>query len=257
VRTAAGDFMTGLMVPLRGIELIFTRPRIRHAAIIPFIVVLAVFLIGTVVGLPFLFQLVPALAHAALAFAGVATASGGELTSFAAVLYWVLVLISLPVGVFALLFVLFLVSQLIAAPFYAILAERVLVETGMKADQTFRPGAWLLTNLRLFGVALVKVSIFAVLGGALFLFSLIPGLGLFAAFGLLMMTAYDIADVSFEALEMGLRERFRFFRDEIAAFAGLAAGLGLVFMIPGLNFFLFPAAIAGTSAILARARRSA
>jgi CysZ protein len=238
-------FLIGVRAPLKGLELIIKKPKIRHAAIIPFMVVMVIFFLGAILGIPFLFQLVPAIAKQALLLMDIA-----QTTVLASILYWGLILISLPVALFGLLFALFLCSQLLAAPFYALLAEKVLVETGLRVEEPFRVGEWLRSNSHLAVVALIKVTLFAFLGIVLFVLSFIPGVGVFSAAGLLLMTTFDIADVSFEALKMGLRERLHFFRDEFPAFVGLATSLALIFLIPGLNFFLFPAAIAGVSEIL-------
>lgn len=246
---ALSAFLTGFASPAKGLELILRRPRVRHAAIVPFVAVLFVFVIGIFAGIPALYHLIPSVTHMILLKLGLV-----DMTTLERVLYYGIILLTAPVAVFGLLFALFLVSQLLAAPFYALLAERVLIDTRLLAEKPFRAGDWLRTNSHLLAVAVVKVAVFAVLGITLLLFSVVPGFGLVSAFGLLLMTAFDVADISFEALKMGFRERLRFFRDEFASFAGLACALGLIFLIPGLNFFLFPAAIAGVSEILRFAR---
>lgn len=238
------------MAPFKGVETIFKNAKIRHAAILPFLVVMVIFVLGAVVGLPLLFEAVPWIAHATVEAIGVDLSSRAATT-----LYWLFVLISFPVAICALLLTLFLVSQLAATPFYAFLAERNLREAGLKGQEPMAAWQWLKNNLHLIFVAIVKVVIYALLGVSLLVLSLLPGLGVFAAFGLLLMAAFDIVDISLDALNLGLRERLQFFQEELAAISGLAAMLGLVFLIPGLNFFLFPAAIVGSSEIIARSRR--
>jgi len=250
LKNLVAEFSTGLMAPFKGIETIFGNPKVRHAAILPFIVVLVVFVVGAVVGLPFLFDAVLWVANATVEAIGVDASSPWAIT-----LYWIFVLISLPVAICALLLALFLSSQLLATPFYAFLAERALLEAGLKEQESLPVWRWLMSNAHLFFVAIVKVLVYALLGTSFLIMSLLPGVGIFAAFGLLLMAAFDIVDISLDALNLGLRARLRFFQEELAAISGLAAMLGLVFLIPGLNFFLFPAAIVGSSEIIARSRR--
>lgn len=250
MKSAFVSFSIGVSVPFKGVERIFANPKIRHAAVIPFMVVLVVFLIGAVTGLPLLFEVVPWVAHATVEAVGVAAGSAG-----ATGLYWLFILLTTPVAVFSLLLVLFLLSQLVAAPFYALLAERSLQQAGLHREVPFGLWRWLKTNLHLFLIAIGKVAVYVVLGVSLLIVSLIPGVGVIGAFGLLLMAAFDIVDFSLEAMQLGLRERLRFFQEEFFAISGLAAILGLVFLVPGLNFFLFPASIVGSSEIIARSRR--
>lgn len=247
MKSAISGLFAGFGVPFRGVELILGNKRVRRYAILPFLLVVITFLAGIAFALPALVGFVPMFANSALGLLGLA--SGGIASG---ALYVTLLLVTWPMAIFALLFALFLVSKLIAAPFYALLAERVLVETGLRRDTPFRLSEWIALSGRLFVIALIKIAIFTIVGLALFILSFIPGVGLFTAFGFLLMASFDIVDISLEALNMGLMERFRFFRDEFPAFVGLACMLGLVFLIPGLNFFLFPAAVAGSSGILRR-----
>lgn len=242
---AFNGFLVGFAAPARGLEMILRRPRIRHAAIVPFVAVLLVFIVGILVGIPALYYLIPSVSHMLMLKLGLTA-----MTTLDQILYYGVIALTVPVALFGLLFLLFLASQLLAAPFYALLAERVLVETALLAEQPFRAGEWLRNNLHLLMVALLKVAVFGALGLILMALSILPGIGIFSAFGLLMMTAFDIADISFEALKMGFRDRLRFFREEFVSFVGLACALGLIFLVPGLNFFMFPAAIAGVSGIL-------
>lgn len=243
------SLLTGLVAPVKGLELIFRNPRVRHSAILPFAIVLITFLLGIFFGLPVLFKLIPWLANKTIATAGLTAASVA-----AKFFYYGLIAMAVPVGVFALLFAVYLASQLLAAPFYALLAERALAESGVLGQRPFRFKAWLKVSLRLLLVAWLKTMLFGVVGGLLFVLSFIPGLGLFSAYGFLLMAAYDIVDISMDAMHFRFGERILFFKRHFPAFFGLATTLGLVFFIPGLNFLLFPASIAGAHVIFARAK---
>lgn len=239
------SFYVGLKAPLKGAELIFSKPRIRHAAIVPFFIVMVTYVIGAFLGLPSLFHFIPWLANMAIATAGLTKATFG-----AKFLYYILIIIAVPVGTFSLFFALYLVSQFMAAPFYAILVDRVLIESGLKSDQPFDLLVWIKTSTHLLAVSFSKILIFGLFGLILLVLSLLPGFGLLSAFGFLLMTAYDVVDLSLEGIGMGLRKRISFFRSEFPTFMGLALTLGLVFLIPGLNFFLFPASISGGPSII-------
>ena len=245
MRTATVGFMVGLSVPLKGLELIFASSRLRRAALIPFVLTLLIFIFGVFFGLPSLAHLIPMLTGQGLAFLGLATG-----TISYTMIYWLVFLLSWPAAIFSLFYILFLASRLIAAPFYALLAERVLIERRLIEDRPFQFADWLNSNAKLLGTSLLKVGVFLIVGLILFFLSFLPGLGLFTGFGFLLMAAFDVMDMSFEAMRMDFGARARFFRLGLPCFFGLATAMGLVFLIPGLNFFLFPASVAGASEII-------
>ncbi len=247
MNTFFSEFTTGLLAPWRGTELILSKPRVLRFAILPFIITTIVFLAGLGWGFSLLAGWIPSIATMMMGWFGMDPTSFGS-----TFLYWTIIIAAWPFALFALVYFLFLLARLIAAPFYALLAEQVLIETGALADRPFQFGEWLRVNARLFGVALVKVGFFALIGIVLFILSFIPGLGLLTGFGFLLIAAYDIIDISLEALQLGFRQRFQFFRARMPAFLGFACVLGLVFLVPGLNFFLFPAAVAGGSDVVRR-----
>jgi uncharacterized protein involved in cysteine biosynthesis len=247
VKNAVTGFGAGFLVPLHGLQMILTYPRVRRLAIIPFVLTFIVFIIGSFFGLPALTHLIPFIAQNGILAVGLTTGTAGF-----SLFYWLIVILAWPVAIFALLAVLFVLSRLIATPFYALLAEQVLIERKIKPDLPFRLHIWLKTSALLMVVALIKALIFGVVGSLLFLMSFIPGIGLISAFGFLLLTAFDVVDLSMEAMQLGLQERYKLFRDDFPAFVGLAVAMGLVFLVPGLNFFLFPASIAGGSEVIRR-----
>jgi uncharacterized protein involved in cysteine biosynthesis len=66
----------------------------------------------------------------------------------------------------------------------------------------------------------------------------------------LILIGYDVTDYALEALQWSWERRVKFFRENFPAFIGLGAALGLVFLIPGLNFFLLPASVAGAAELV-------
>lgn len=245
--THAHGFGQGFLSPIRGLELIASNRRVRRLAIVPFALTFLVFIAGVFLGLPFIVHLIPFIAQNGVNAIGFATGSFGFIA-----MYWLVTVLAWPVAAFALLFVLFLISRLLATPFYSLLAERVLIERKLKPDDPFALSVWLRTLVPLMIVAIVKTVLFLIVGAMLFVLSFIPGLGAVTAFGFLLMAAFDVVDLSMEAMQMSLGERLKLFASEIPAFSGLAAAMGLVFLLPGLNFFLFPAAVAGGSEIIRR-----
>lgn len=242
----------GFAAPLRGFRLIMKHRSVRRMAILPFLLSFLVFIVGLSIGAPFLIASVPVWSAGAVSVLGLTAVSflGG-------LLYWVLLLLLWPTAIIALLYLLFVVSKILGAPLYALLAEQVLKAEGVLQDSPFRLMPWLATNARMIWVSVLKSVLFLGVGGVLFVLSFIPGVALLTGFGFLLIVTFDLTDYSFEAVQMSLNDRLRFFRQHFLAFSGFALTMGLVFLIPGLNFFLFPAAVAGGSDMVRRYTKQA
>ena len=236
-------FALGFSSPVRGLRLIAQHPRILTAALIPFVVGLIVILFGAFFGIAFLAGLLPNLVESVLL--AVQLSADSMIFVF---LYWFMLVLAWPMALAALLYFLFMIARLIAAPFFAFLAEKVLQEVA--PTKRFHPIHWMRASGRMFVVSFMKLIVFTFVGAALFVFSLIPGLGLFTGFGFLLLLAYDIVDGSLEVFELSSMQRWSFFRDNFGFFSGLALALGLAFLIPGLNFVLLPIAIAGSADVV-------
>ncbi len=143
-------------------------------------------------------------------------------------------------------------TRLIASPFYGLLAERVLMKQGVLAEGKTSAGHWVLGRFRMTRGAFVKAVLFLIIGLILGLLSFVPGVGLFTAFAFLVLLAYDVVDYALEAMAWKSARRLVFFREHFAVFLGLGTALGLVFLIPGLNFFVLPASVAGGSDLVRR-----
>lgn len=243
----ATDFWMGLFAPLRGLHLLATRRHLRVLAILPFLLSVLIFVVGGFFGLhSLLLPYAPVLSAKIIGFLGGATVMSGFL-------YWLALLVFVwPVLLFTLLYGLYLASRICAAPFFSLLAERVLIEEKVLPDAPFRIFPWLGASVRMFVVSLGKALVFTVLGAVLFFLSFIPVVNIFSSIGFLLIVAFDMTDYSFEALQLGLRRRFALFKSHFAVFLGFALALGLVFLIPGLSFFLFPASVAGGSDVVRR-----
>lgn len=234
---AVSRFAIGFSSFFRGAGLLARSPRLWPFAVTPF-------LIGSVL---LVWGLVWAFSNLGGLVSGWVMGTEFAPEAIRGILRWVVLILIWPVAFIGLFYMTFLVTKVIAAPFHALLAERALIELKGIEDRPFVVREWLKISVRMFWVSLLKAFLFAVLGAILLLASFIPVVNLFAAFGFLLIVAFDCADYSFEARQMGLRERLRYFRSNLWYFFGFASSLGLVFFIPGFNFFMFPAAVAGGS----------
>lgn len=243
---SANPFFDGAGCFFRGIGLLWRRRTLWPYALAPFVIGSAVLVWGLV-----------------WAFGNL----GGWIASWTmtwsfvppdlqAAAYWAAAILLWPAFLVALFFCTYLFTKIVASPFHALLAERALIELNEVEDRPFELMRWLRVSVRMFLVSILKTGIFATVGAALFVASFVPFLNVIAAFGFLLIVAFDSTDYAFEALQWGLRERVRFFRDHITYFFGFAAALGLVFFVPGFNFLLFPAAVVGGSELVHRILRS-
>lgn len=242
MKVEESNFILGFKALFRGLALFKESRAVRWRAYIPWLICTALFVFGLVVA----FQNLNIWVHSALL--GLSLFTGPY---FAAIYYLALFLLW-PSFVIILVYLIYVLHRIVAAPFYALLAERVLIEQGALPESDFKLGPWLAISARMFIVSLGKTVIFLLLGLGFFILSLIPVLNLMAAFCFFMMMAFDSTDYALEALQFGLRARLRFMWRYWTAFAGLAIALGLVSLVPGLNFLLLPAVVAGGADMVRR-----
>jgi uncharacterized protein involved in cysteine biosynthesis len=145
----------------------------------------------------------------------------------------------------ALIYLIFLCARVLASPFNAVLSEKILIKNQVLDPRSIRLGTWVLISVRMFLITLAESFVFLILGCFLFFFSFIPGLNIVSAFCALLILAFDCMDYTFENLQFPLRVRMQLFREHFSFFSGLACCLGLTLFIPGLNFLVFPCAVAG------------
>lgn len=241
--SSVGEFFFGLTAVFYGLGRIFADRRLRAWAIFPMLVAILVFLVLGVAGFIWLVPVVPEVATAAAGF--LSFVPGG-------VLWWIVLLGLWPLAIVALGFSLYLLTKLIVAPFYSILAERALIGLGVRPDHRFNVGEWMAIAGKMLLQNVLKTVIFAFVGLILFAASFVPIINLLATIGFVHMVAFDVADFGFEAMEWKLADRFRHFRTYLASYSGFAFGLGALMLIPGLSLLLLPAAVVGSCAILKR-----
>jgi uncharacterized protein involved in cysteine biosynthesis len=240
-------FTSGFLSPLVGASLLVTNRTLRRLAFLPFVATVFVFVFGLSLGLPLITSAVTPFTQRLLAFFGVrlSSSNGVVLSTIIPFLIW-------PALALALFYILMTLTRLIASPFYGLLAERVLMKQGLLKDEKIKAGDWLQKQIRITRAAVIKAGLFLIIGLVLGLLSFIPGVGLFTAFAFLILLAYDVVDYALEALAWSYEMRVAYFREHFAVFLGLGVSLGLVLLIPGLNFFVLPASVAGASDLVRR-----
>ncbi len=240
-------FIAGFFTPLKGAILIVEHQSLRRLALLPFLITLVVFVFGLAIGLPLITMYVTPFTKTLLGWMGWRAGStpGEWLTTILPFLIW-------PALALALVYILLTFTRLIAAPLYSLLAERVLMRQGVLEEENYDTIQWVKRQARTARASLIKAAMFLVLGVILGLLSFIPGLGLFTSFAFLVLLAYDVVDYSLEAVGWTTAKRVEFFRQHLAVFFGLGVSLGLVFLLPGLNFFVLPAAVAGGADLVRR-----
>ena len=65
-----------------------------------------------------------------------------------------------------------------------------------------------------------------------------------------MLIAFDASDYAMETMEYSLSNRMKFFREQLAEYAGMGAAVGLVMLIPGSIILCMPLAVVGASQIV-------
>lgn len=219
--------------------------KLRKTAILPLIMDFLIF--GVVVYLV-CFMYLPALVAGLLVNAGTgfwAAALAAATQSLA----FVFGLIASGVITFAL-------GTWLASPFNALLAEKALVYYGAKPEAPFAMNKWLRTTLKMAAVGMIRSAILLTFGVLLFILSFVPVLHLPILFIGFFIMSTDCLDYSLETLEYDLQGRFRYYFQNFPQISGFATALGLTFMVPGLSFFLMPAAIAGAAHLVSENKKS-
>ncbi len=244
-----GRFGAGFAAPIQGIRFIFKNPSLWVWAALPF--ALNAFLV--VLSFSWAFQNLADTVFTVMANLGFTVQSGflaWMLFYFFKILLWVVFFIFLT-------FVAYLLGQILAAPFSAVLSEKSLIKLNVLTEKPFILGIWLKTSLKMVRISVVKGFLLLIIGALLMLAGIIPVLNIVVPFVVLLTLAFDSADYSFENMQMTLTERISFFKKNIVVFSGYAVALGIILFVPGLNFFLFPASVVGASLLISRIKEAA
>lgn len=155
-------------------------------------------------------------------------------------------------GFFVLIiYAVFLVSTFIAAPFNAVLAEKVLVHAGVLEERTFEWNSWVRSNLKMLFAAIKRTFLLLSLGIVILLLSFLPGLNIISSFLACLVVSYDSSDYAFEALLWNNSQRYHFFRKHFNMYAGEASSIALSLLLPGATALLLPIMVLGSSTLIA------
>lgn len=236
-----GPYFRGMKVVFQGTKDIFSIPGLLAWAIIPFIIDLLILIFGFHWGkgqIPGWRDKVMGLVFS--------DPSGWIYTLLSPVLsllFWMAF-----IGV--LLYGTFLLATIVASPFNAIIAEKTLSHYGFLQNSPFNWAQWVTVSLRMFLISLIRVIVFAIIGVVLFILSFIPLLNLLASFVTFLIIAFDCMDYSFEVKQMSLSQRFKYFKNHLPEFCGMATMLGFSLLVPGLTLLLLPSSVAGSAWVM-------
>ncbi|MDH5633087.1 MAG: sulfate transporter CysZ [Gammaproteobacteria bacterium] len=234
-------FFAGARFFLRGYELIRQRGLRRYAAI-PLLINVVIFVALTIVGANQFEQLMQWL---------LPEGQGWWIEVLRAVL-WIMFA---AIVVVAFYFLFTLVANLVASPFNGLLADKVQISLGSVPPD----GRNWLSVIRGFPAALVsesrKLAYFLLIGVILVLISLVPAVNLAGIVLWPLATAWMLT-LEYVAYPMESCEHdFRSIRARARANRMMALGFGLTCLlftiIPLINLFVIPAAVAGASAMWA------
>lgn len=166
------------------------------------------------------------------------------------ILYYPLIFLLSLAFIVLIIYFIFSIGSVIAAPFNSILAEKTLFKLGLIEQKPFHFIRWIKLTIRMFFTSLLKSFLFLIIGVFIFISSFIPGLNLFAIYIALMVMAFDSLDYSFELLNLSLGRRLLMFRSNWLTATGLSAGFGLALIIPGLILLFLPVSVVGACYVL-------
>jgi len=150
-------------------------------------------------------------------------------------------------GTISAILILFLLTyafyMIVAGPFLSLLCEDIYKKT---FDNRLKPGSTPLM-IRMFFISLGKMLLFIPFSIFAFVTSFFPPLSFLSILIIFLIMAFDSMDYAFEVDYLGLKERISFFLKFRSHFLGLALSLGLVGIVPGLLFLVFPAFVAGST----------
>lgn len=243
----AQDFVTGFLAVFRGMAMVSQSRKLICIAVAP--VLIGLFLIVGFAGymIPHYMVIHQYFESFLIQFFGLGTQNILMQIGLHGLVF--IIVLSL---VFASVYILFLLTKVLAAPFYAVLASEVLKSKGVTQASNLSLARWMYLSFRTTAVNLVEVLVFAVFGVILFLFSFIPVVNVLAAFGFFLILAYDSTDYSLDVLNLGLSERIRYFFSHLAQFCGFALAISLVMLIPVLNLVLLAVSVAGGADLVSR-----
>ena len=238
-----GDFVRGLLYPVRGLEILRRHGGLRRYWVPP-IVLTALSLTSSIV-------LAVRYHDDALALFWQLPAGEGIWVSVLAVLHWVMRLLALVLGFAVSVVISIALANVFAAPFNDALSEAVeLRETGQPAA-AFSLRRVLGDLGRTLRIELTKLLVYVAVLGPLFVLSwVLPGPGqlVYTAFASLFTVVYlalDYIDWPASRRGYGMRQRIAMLKVRPMLTLGFGAAVALCLFVPLLNLLFMPLAVAG------------
>lgn len=234
-------FLVGFNIVFSGRKILISTPGIKLWILLPYII--QILMLG--MGLFFGVAEIKALTLKMISFFFADPTSGVGITVY----YLIFIVFALVFSVIYFYFI-YLISLVVASPFYSIITEKTLVHLNViKPRSSWRESVKV--ALKMIRVSAIKSIFFILIGVLLFISSFIPIVNLLAAYCAFLIIAFDTSDFAFEALEMNLSERILFFKNNLLEYMGMATFVGLTALLPGLILFVMPLAVLGSVGYIA------
>jgi CysZ protein len=152
---------------------------------------------------------------------------------------------------FAVVFVVFIVGNLLAFPFNGMMAEKTLLIMEAHSDEEKSWGSILKKTMRNTGAMFKKTLILLVAGVFIFAATLIPFLGLIGAALSIFLMAYDRVDYSFDHYRWSFKQRVSFVKSHLPEMIGFSVALGLTTVLPIINMLVMPGSVVAGASLVA------
>ncbi len=149
----------------------------------------------------------------------------------------------------------FILSTIIAAPFNVILSEKVLLIEGVITEDSATLRSWWALTVKMLRASLIKAFVFTVLALVLFVLAFIPVINVVASFVVFLIMSFDCFDYAFESARMTFSQRVQFFIKHLSVACGMATSLMITLLLPGLTILVLPLGVAGASFIFAELKK--
>jgi CysZ protein len=238
-----GDFVRGLLYPVRGLEILRRHGGLRRYWVPPILLTA----LSLIVSLTFAVR----YHDDALAMIWQVPAGEGWVAGLLGALHWVLRVLALVLGFAVSVVLTIALANVIAAPFNDALSEQVeLRETG-QPSAAFSLSRVLRDVGRTLRIELTKLLVYVAVLGPLFVLSwLFPGPGqlaytVFASLFTVVYLALDYIDWPASRRGYGMRQRIAMLKVRPMLTLGFGAAVAVCLFVPLLNLLFMPLAVAG------------
>jgi CysZ protein len=171
------------------------------------------------------------------------------------IVYYLILAIAALSLFFIVLFLVFIVANLVALPFNDLLAEKTLsLHNALPIVRENGSRARVSKSLRNMGAMLKKLPILVVAGLFMTVAAFVPGLGILAAMLGVFLMAMDRIDYASDHHQLSFKERMGFVRRNFPEMVGFAAALGFTTALPFFNILLMPGGVVAGAILFAELR---